>query len=88
MKSEFYEKIINERDSSKKNDPTGVELELLSHLWHLAFINDDQLPESFNLNRVHMSKYAIENIFARLGINADVKLTTCSNGASFKVILN
>lgn len=89
MVNSIYERIINERNSlTKKGDPNGFELDVLLHLWGLAFINDDQLPKSFNLDNIHMSKIAIENLFHRLGVNATVTLTTCSHGASYCIELN
>lgn len=89
MVNSIYERIINERDSlTKKGDPNDFELDVLLNLWGLAFINDDQLPKSFNLDNIHMSKYAVESLLARLGVNATVTLTTCSHGASYCIKLN
>ncbi|MCI8361596.1 MAG: hypothetical protein HFJ41_00250 [Clostridia bacterium] len=89
MVNSIYEKIINERNSlTKKRDPNGFELDVLSYLWGLAFINNDKLPESFNLDNIHMSKYVIENLLHRLSINATVTLTNCSHGASYCIKLN
>lgn len=88
MENTIYEKIIEERNHSRKNDPLGCELEALSKIWVIAFINNDKLPKSFHIGTVRMSKYAMEHMLLRLGIDATVTLNNCLNGASFDITLN
>lgn len=88
MENTLYKKIIEERNRSKNSDHSGCELEALSKIWVIAFINDDKLPKTFHIGTVRMSKYAMEHMLIRLGVDASVTLNNCLNGASFDITLN
>lgn len=88
MENTLYKKIIEERNRLKKNDPYGCELEALSQILVIYFLNDDQLPKSFHIKTVRMSKYAMEHMLLRLGVDSSISLNNCLNGASFDITLN